>query len=192
MAQILARFGISKGTILLEKLRTPADRQTFIDTHGDIAQIPERELRQMLKPPPKNEKRTKPPSLVPPTSALESLPAELGVLRERVLEMTAAEAAWIPIKCGFVGRDFRSLPEWGKFLVLGMFIATPSFLRAAQHTGPLQGALEVGSEAAIESALQQMMELARNWLLADAESGENVVNWWRNLSLPPGAAKPGR
>jgi hypothetical protein len=114
---------------MLETLRTPEDRQIFIDAHGDIAQIPERELRQILKPTPAK----RPAVVAPPSTALESLPPELGQLREQVLEMTAAEVAWIPIQCNFVGKDFRSLPEWGKFLVLGMFIATPSFLRAAQY-----------------------------------------------------------
>jgi hypothetical protein len=50
--------------------------------------------------------------------------------------------------------------------------------------------MEVGSEAAIETALQEMMQLARNWLLADNESKENVVNWWKGRAFPPGAAKP--
>jgi hypothetical protein len=184
--EVLANFGISKATILLEKLRTPEDRQTFINDHGDIAQIPERELRQMLKPTPAK----KPAVVVPATTALESLPPELGQLRERVLEMTASEVAWIPIKCNFVGKDFRSLPEWGKFLVLGMFIATPSFLRAAQYAGPLQMAMEVGSEPAIDAALQRMIHDAREWLLADTEGTENVVNWWKSRTRTPGAAKP--
>jgi hypothetical protein len=173
----LAALGISKATILLERFRKLEDRQTFIDDHGDLAQIPERDLRAMLKRPGR-KKPPKPASVVPAATGLESLPHQLGELREHVLEMNAYEAGWIPFNSGMYRTQFRDLPGWAKFVVLGMFIATPSVLKAAQHNGPLQMALDVSSETAIDAALERMTRDARDWLLARIESKQNVLDWW--------------